>query len=312
MHNHKNMNKRVKTILTVVVIIFAIIGFAFTSVFIAMQFGLLNVRGTIDERNNFFNQNTDVTKSSATNTTMLKDTDSKISISNATTTTDKSCVDETKDVCEWNETREWEVVKGGLIKDKDLINRVAKETDVSPRLLAAIVVPEQTRFFTAEREVFKRYFEPLKILGSLSKFSLGISGIKQETAMSIEKYANDPNSQFFPGVKYSAMIAYPEGVDKNSELYKRLTDAKNHYYSYLYTAIFIKEIEAQWKSEGYNIERAPGATITLFNLGFAKSHPNPKPTAGGAPITTGGKSYPYGELGLLFYNSNELSDVFPR
>ncbi len=53
-------------------------------------------------------------------------------------------------------------------------------------MIASVVVPEQTRFFTSNREVFKRYFEPLKILGSLSQFSLGVSGIKEDTAIQIE------------------------------------------------------------------------------------------------------------------------------
>ena len=35
----------------------------------------------------------------------------------------------------------------------------AEETKDVPE--AAVIVPEQTRFFTSNREVFKRYFEPL-------------------------------------------------------------------------------------------------------------------------------------------------------
>jgi hypothetical protein len=34
------------------IIVFAIVGVIFTGVFVAMQFGLLNVRGSISERNN--------------------------------------------------------------------------------------------------------------------------------------------------------------------------------------------------------------------------------------------------------------------
>ncbi len=37
-----------------VVAIFAIVGVLFTGVFVAMQFGLLNVRGSIADRNGFF------------------------------------------------------------------------------------------------------------------------------------------------------------------------------------------------------------------------------------------------------------------
>ena len=49
-----------------------------------------------------------------------------------------------------------------------------------------------------------------------------------------------------------------------------------------------------------------------MDLGFAASHPNANPKAAGATIETGGHQYSYGELGALFYNSNELSDVFSK
>lgn len=299
------MNKKLKTFLFAVTIIFAIIGFLFTSVFIAMQFNLLNVKGTISERNKFFEKSNDSKNIDTKNTKDDKQTGAQIK-------EDNSCISEHAKICSWNETREWQVVSGGLTKDKDVIIRVSNETGVSPRLLATIVVPEQTRFFTAEREVFKRYFEPLKILGSLSKFSLGISGIKQETALLIERYATDESTPFYPGPKYAKLIAYDSMENHDDQLYGRLTNAKDHYYSYLYTAIFIKEIESQWKNDGYDIKNNAGAITTLFNLGFEKSHPNPLPKLGGAQITTGGQNYTYGDLGDLFYNSSELIDIFPR
>jgi hypothetical protein len=179
-------------------------------------------------------------------------------------------------------------------------------------MIASAVVPEQLRYFTSNRESFKKYFEPLKILSSLSKFSLGVSGIKQDTAVQIEQYANNPNSQFYPGPEMAALLAYPEGSDHDKVLYSRLTDAKNHYYSYLYTAVFIKEIEAQWKRAGYDVTNRPDVTVTLFNIGFGVSHPNANPRVAGSVITLGGKDYTFGELGTLFYQSDELLDVLPR
>lgn len=286
------MQAYLRTIGIGVILFFALVGFLFTIVFIGMQSGLFNVRGSIKERNDFF----------ATSTT------SQVASS---TVPDRSCANG-KERCPWNETREWAAVKGGLTKDASIINTVAKQTNVPPRLIASIVVPEQTRFFTAEREVFKRYFEPLKILGSLSKFSLGVSGIKQDTALDIEQYANDPTSPFYPGPTYAALIAYAPGEDHDKVLYDRLTDAKDHRYSYLYTALFIREIEAQWKKEGFDISNDPGAIVTLFNIGFKKSHPNSEPKLGGAEITSGGQTYTYGELGSTFYDSNELKDIFPN
>lgn len=303
------MRKNLKTLLKVLIIIFAIIGFLFTSVFVAMQFGLLNVKGSISDRNAFFEKPLKkVTADKSSGLTSSHNLDS----STSTKAVDNPCVDSKLTSCPWNKTREWQVVSGGLLKDKDVIYRVSKETGVSPRLLATIVVPEQTRFFTAEREVFKRYFEPLKILGSLTKFSLGISGIKQETAVLIEKYATDTSTPFYPGENFGQLIEYTNVDNHDDQLYARLSDAKDHYYSYLYTAIFIKEIEAQWKNAGYDISNDAGSITTLFNLGFSKSHPNPTPHLGGAQITTGGQVYTYGDLGSLFYNSNELIDIFPR
>lgn len=268
------------------VVVFALIGAAFVGVYVAMQLGLFNVRGSIDERNAFFDT--------------------------ASTTPNIPCANTAQAVCEWSETPEWQVVKGGLQKDAQVIARVAQETDVSARLIAAVVVPEQTRFFTSNREVFKRYFEPLKILGSLSQFSLGVSGIKIETAEAIEAHASNPDSPFYPGQEIAKMLEYQPGADRGTELYNRLTDAKDHYYSLLYTAAYIKEIETQWERAGFDISDNPGAVATLFNVGFQASHPNAAPRTAGAAIETGGRVYSYGELAALFYNSSELLDIFPR
>ena len=39
-----------------IIYVFAFVGFVFVAVFISMQFGWLNVRGSISERNSFFGQ----------------------------------------------------------------------------------------------------------------------------------------------------------------------------------------------------------------------------------------------------------------
>lgn len=273
----------------VLVVIFALIGVTFVAIYVAMQFGLLNVRGSIADRNSFFT-------GSATSTMPTQ-----------------PCTDTASHTCGWNQTPEWEVIKGGLIKDQAVIARVSAETGVSERMIAAVVVPEQTRFFTSNREVFKRYFEPLKILGAMSQFSLGVSGIKEETAMQIESQALDTNSAFYPGEGMAALFSYSATTTAHdSALYNRLSDSKNHYYSYLYTALYIKEVEAQWQKAGFDISQKPEAVVTLFNIGFQGSHPNANPKAAGAVITTGGAQYVYGQLGANFYYSNELADVFPK
>jgi len=285
------MKKILRYFLFALVGLFALIGLLFTGVFFAMQFGLLNVQGSIAERNAFFAQ---------------------FGAAPGAATSTPPCIDTSKTVCDWRDTPEWPVIAGGLTKDKDIIARVSAETGVPARMIAAVVVPEQTRFFTSEREIFKSYFEPLKILGSLSQFSLGVSGIKQDTADTIEQYAADPSSPFYPGPSAAPLLAYAASTTpQDAQLYNRLSDAHDHYYSYLYTAVYIKEVEAEWQAAGFNISKNPGVVVTLFNIGFQNSHPNANPMPGGAIITTGGQNYTYGELGQDFYNSGELTDIFP-
>lgn len=283
-----------KKILIGITILFAIIGFFFTAVFFAMQFGLLNVRGSSIERNKFF-------------TSLVK----------AEATKDASCITKNSEgttiaTCDWNNTEEWKTLSAGLIKDKDVIDRVSKETGVSSRMIVASVTPEQLRYFTSNRESFKKYFEPLKILSSLSKFSLGVSGIKQETAVQIENNLKNSFSPFYPGKTYENLITYPDNQDRDTILYNRLTDPKDHYYSYLYTALFIKQIQSQWEKAGYNVDARPDVVVTLFNIGFKQSVPKPNPEMGGANIVLGDKTYSFGELGTIFYNSDELIEVFHK
>ncbi|MCX6747353.1 MAG: hypothetical protein NTW98_00135, partial [Candidatus Nomurabacteria bacterium] len=252
-----------------IVYVFAFIGFVFFVVFLSMQFGWLNVRGSTEERNEFFGQ--------------VKKTDNTNGCLNAPTSNKEEVL------CAWVDTAEWEVVREGLKKDAEIIKDVSNKTGVSARMIVASVVPEQIRFFTSNRESFKRYFEPMKLLGSMSQFSLGVSGIKQETANDIEKYANDPTSPFYPGEGIADLLKYSQGVNHDTELYKRLTDAKNHYYSYLYTAVYLKEIEIQWKNAGFEVRDRPDVLVTLFNLGFKASNPKPNPQVAGSAISVGGK-----------------------
>jgi len=278
-----------------VIFTFTIIGVLVTVVFFGMQYGVFNVPGSIINRNASFGP-VPTTTNPLPNSIGCQPQYSQI------------------DPCEWNETVEWAVVKGGLEKDAPIINKVAKETGVSARLIASGVIPEQLRFFAEDnnREIFKRYFEPLKLLVSLSKFSLGVSGIKQDTATMIEEYANDQNSDFYPGDEIAPLLSYPNNTNHDRDLFNRLTDEKNHYYSYLYTAIFLKEIINQWQKEGFDIRERPDVLVTLFNLGFSASLPKENPQVAGADIKIGGQNYSFGHLGTLFYQSDELGEILRK
>lgn len=298
---------------------FAGIGVVTTGVFFAMQFDLLNVRGNIDDRNQFFIDAYTKQQASLSAVTSEKPlgriarivTTKSTPADVSTSLPEQPCLDAVQTVCSWEQTTEWAVIKAALSKDASVLRRVETETGVPARIIAAVVLPEQARFFSSNREVFKRWFEPMKLLGSLSQFSLGVSGIKQETVEQVEAYVSDKNSPFYPGDNVATLIAYPSEGDKDEILYNRLTNEDDHYYSYLYTALFVKEIMAQWERAGYGSSLRPEIIVTLFNLGFKKSAPKATPEAGGASLRIGNTDYTYGTLGGLFYYSTELQAEFP-
>ena len=172
------------------------------------------------------------------------------------------------------------------------------------------MISEQFRFFTSNRESFKRYFEPLKILGNGTKFSYGVAGVKIETAQQIENYLRDSKSQFYLGPAYEHVFD-AKTEDADAERLARLTDTKDHYYSYFYTAIFLKQIMSQWQNAGYPINDRPEVLATLFNIGFYKSAPKADPEVGGSTIVINDREYTFGGLSYEFYYSGELSDIFP-
>lgn len=211
----------------------------------------------------------------------------------------------------WAESNEWQVLRSAFIRDQDIIRKAATDAGISPRLLLGGIIGEQFRFFTSSRDSFKSYFEPLKILASLSKFSYGIAGLKPETVALIESHLKNPESVFYLGPEMEQLINYPVGADQEKIRFERITDIKNPYYSYLYPGLFMRQVIAQWKSAGYDISHRPDVLSTLYNLGFNRSIPKPNPAAGGALITVQGTQYSFGQLGYEFYYSGELVQEFP-
>lgn len=210
----------------------------------------------------------------------------------------------------WMSSTEWETLREALVKDKDVILQASGDSGVPARLIVSTVIAEQFRFFTANRESYKRYFEPLKVLGNGTKFSYGVAGVKFETAKIIEANLKDTKSPFYLGSDYEGILNYGD-ADPDTELMGRLTDSKNHYYSYMYTALFLKQIIHQWEEAGYPVNDRPEVLATLFNLGFHKSSPKPNPEVGGSTITINDRDYTFGGLSYEFYYSGELSEYFP-
>jgi len=216
----------------------------------------------------------------------------------------------TTDLYAWVETPEWQTLKAGLVKDKDVLAQVGQETGIEPRLIAAQVVGEQLRLYHSNREIFKQFFQPLKILGNEVQFSLGVAGIKKETARQIEKNLADASSVYYLGPAFEHLLDFKTN-NQEQERFSRLTDEKNHYYSYLYTALFLKQVMSQWEKAGFPITDRPEVLATIFNIGFARSIPKADPQVGGAEITITTGTYTFGSLAYEFYYSGELLSDFP-
>lgn len=212
---------------------------------------------------------------------------------------------------QWLKTEEWSVLKSAIAKDESKINLVAKQTDVPARLIVAMLVGEQMRLYNSEREIYKKAFAPLRILGTQSQFSWGVMGMKEETAKRVETNLKERDSVFYLGSKYEAILDYPGEADIDAKRFARLVDEKNHYYAYLYTALYLKQLMSQWQRAGYAINQRPEIVATLFNLGFDKSKPKANPQVGGAEIEIASETYTFGSLAYQFYYSGELVEFFP-
>lgn len=274
-----------RKILQYSIYLFAIIGFILTAGFFAVTLGITNSKSlVIDTQREAF---------------LGKPEQNQASIMEKSTQPD------------WVKREEWVTFKEAITKDRDDIYKVSAVTDVPSRLIVAQVAVEQMRLFYTNRDLFKKVFSPLKILGNQSQFSWGVAGIKQETAVRIEENLINTSSPFYPGENYSKLLAFTTS-DHDTERFERIVNEDSRYYSYLYTAIFLKEVEAQWEKAGFSIKNNAGVLSTLFNIGFQHSLPNNNPKIGGSEIDMNGKKYSFGSLAKEFYESDELLDIFPR
>jgi hypothetical protein len=213
-------------------------------------------------------------------------------------------------VYEWMNIIEWQTFKVAVIKDKAIIDSVAQQTGVESRLIVSCLVGEQIRLFNSNREAYKKWISPLKVLSVESQFSFGVTGIKEHTAKKIETLLKDKNSEFYLGENYEHLLDF-KTADTTKERMDRLTSFRNHYYSYMYAAIFLKQVKLQWEKAGFPIDNRPEILATLFNVGFPQSVPKKNPMVGGSTIKINEKPYSFGAIAFQFYYSGELYDVFP-
>lgn len=208
-------------------------------------------------------------------------------------------------------TEEWEFFKKSVVKDIDVIKKVELETGIKSRVIVSQLVAEQMRLFYSNRPMFKKAVAPLKVLASMSQFSWGVLGIKEDTATAVERNLKDTTSPYYPGSEYENLLDFKTETIAD-ERFKRITDYRNHYYSYLYAALYNKQIIAQWYKSGKDISNRPEILATLYNIGFRNSEPNDDPQTGGAEFTIEGKKYSFGRIAYNFYYSGELLDEFPQ
>lgn len=215
-----------------------------------------------------------------------------------------------KNIFEWMNMPEWETFKAAVEKDKELIDSAARLTNVESRLIVSCLVGEQIRLFNSNREAYKKWIGPLQVLSVESKFSLGVTGIKDFTAAKMESALKDSTSIYYLGKSYEKLLDFQtENIEQ--ERFDRLTSFRNHFYSYLYAAVFLRQMKVQWERKGFPIENRPEILATLFNVGYPQSVPKKNPKVGGSTIVIKEKAYTFGMIAYQFYYSGEIANLFP-
>lgn len=219
---------------------------------------------------------------------------------------------------DWTNIVEWKYFKEAVSKDKKYIDSAAKVAGVEPRYIVACLVGEQVRLFNSRRERFKSLVAPLKTLALETNHSYGVTGIKENTARNIEYYLIDSTSKYYLGKNFEHVLDYDSTVnyrnkhnDTNSVRIQRLVQYKDHYYSYLYAGLFIKQIKMQWQRAGFPIDDRPEILASIFNLGYVKSVPKKNPSVGGSSFKIRDQEYTFGSVAYEFYYSGEMADIFP-
>ena len=226
----------------------------------------------------------------------------------------------TESVYDWSNYTVWKQFSQALVKDKKAIDSVSRLTGVESRTIIVCVIAEQMRMFNSGREKFKEYVYPFTNLLLPTNRGYGVSGILEHTALRIERTLEEPKNEFYPGDYFRYVInlkdSFPDRVVDTIEAHKhktiqRLIQGGDHYYSYLYTALLLRQYYTQWENAGFSIANRPEVLGTLFNLGYQKSKPKKDPQVGGSNFIIGEKEYTFGGICFEFYYSGELQKEFP-
>lgn len=210
----------------------------------------------------------------------------------------------------WANSEEWAVIQAAFAKDKTVIANAATTTGVEARLIMSVGFVEQMRLYFTEREIFEKIFRPLKILGNATQFAWGVMAIKEAAAIDVERHLSDPRSVYYLGAAREHALDFTTS-EVAKERFARLTNERDHRYSYLYGGFELAQFIAQWQRAGYPIDHRPEILATLYNIGFGRSIPKAQPDVGGSTLTIAGQPYTFGSLAFEMYYSGELRDDFP-
>jgi len=302
------MNKALlSSVWKIIVYIFAIIGFIFISVYIAMYFGLTNAGSIIDKQAKTFisvpsntGYNDDLEKK------ILYESPAKSNAPDSNLSLNKQITDHK--ALSFFQSDEWKNFEMALTPHFSKLLQIESETGIKSRLIMSILAVEQLRLFYSDRQMFEEIFAPLKILGSQSQFSWGILGIKQTTAIEIENHLKNKNSEYYLGKKHENILDFHTN-NIGQERFKRLINERDYYYQFLYASLYIKQVIRQWENAGFDISNRPEILATLYNIGFQNSNPNPNPKSGGALIEIADKEYSFGSLAGLIYKSTKFPQL---
>jgi len=226
----------------------------------------------------------------------------------------------TESAYEWSNYTVWKQFSKALVKDKKAIDSVSRLTGVESRTIIVCIIAEQLRMFNSGREKFKEYVYPFANLILPTNRGYGVSGILEHTALRIERTLSRPNDEFYPGDYFRYVVnfqdSFPERVNDSIAAHKhktiqRLIKGGDHFDSYLYTALLLRQYQSQWERAGFSLANRPDVLGTLFNLGYQKSVPKKNPQVGGSSFVIGQKEYTFGGICFEFYYSGELQKEFP-
>lgn len=221
-----------------------------------------------------------------------------------------SLVAQSTNVFPWANTEEWGVAREAFAKDAAILASAGTVTGIETRMIVAAGFVEQMRLYFTEREFYEKFFRPLKILGNATQFAWGVMAIKESAAIDVENHLQNPRSLYYLGPQSEHVLDFSSS-DHATERLARLTDEKNHFFSYLYGGFELAQYRAQWQRAGFPIGDRPEVLATLYNIGFGKSKPNDHPQVGGSTINIANTNYTFGALAFEFYYSGEMLDVFP-